>query len=127
MIKRIVFALALVMLPTAAMAQHHDHGAKQEATNVHAEFIKQLIALKADLKLTDQQIKQIEAFSVKMEAMHKNAADHHAKPDAAKTAEKMHADLLSIFTDEQQQKISALIKAHMGKHKDKHDKSEHKH
>ena len=122
MIKKVIFALALVMLPTAAMAQHHDHGAKQEA-NVHAEFIKQLVALKADLKLTDQQIKKIEAFSLKMEAMHKNGADHHAKPDAAKTAEKLHAELLDIFTEEQQQKIGALIKANIGKH----NKSEHKH
>ena len=116
--KRLLMVLALTMLPSAAMAQHHDH-AKKETTKASAEhknFAQELIAWKADLKLTAEQIAKLEAFSVKMDEHHKNMAEHHAKAgDAAKMEGKLHSDLLAVFTEEQLVKVRPMMKAHMDK------------
>ena len=137
MIKRIALALALVMLPGAAMAQQHDH-AKQTAKPAaeHMNFARELIAAKADLKLTDDQIKKLEAFAVKMDEHHKKMDGHHAakadakaSEDAVKAESKMHTDLLAVFTEEQLVKVRPLMKAHMDKceHMKDAKKGEHKH
>jgi hypothetical protein len=137
MIKRMALALALVMLPGAAMAQHHDHAkpaAKPAAE--HMNFARELIAAKADLKLTDDQIKKLEAFAVKMDEHHKKMdGQHAAKADAkadeaaVKAESKMHTDLLAVFTEEQLVKVRPLMKAHMDKceHMKDAKKGEHKH
>lgn len=137
MIKRIALALALVMLPGAAMAQHHDH-AKPVAKSVaeHMNFARELIAAKAELKLTDDQIKKLEAFAVKMDEHHKKMESHHAAKvdakagdDAVKAESKLHTDLLAVFTEEQLVKVRPLMKAHMDKcqHMKDAGKNEHKH
>ena len=124
MIKRLVLALALVIVPGAAMAQQHNHAKKETAKPAaeHMNFARELIAAKADLKLSDEQVKKLEAFSVKMDEHHKMMADHHAAKTDAKASDeamkmegKMHADLLSIFTEEQLVKVRPLMKAHMDK------------
>lgn len=138
MIKRIVLALALVLLPGAAMAQHHDH-AKKEAVKPAAEhmnFARELIAAKADLKLSEEQVRKLESFAIKMDEHHKKMGEHHAAKadaqagEAAMKAEgKMHTDLLAIFTEEQLVKVRPLMKAHMDKceHMKGAKKAEHKH
>ena len=140
MIKRFVMALALVVLPGAAMAQQHDHAPKQTAKPAaeHMNFARELITWKADLKLSDEQVKKLEAFAVKMDEHHKKM-DHHAKADAkadAKTSadavkaeHKMHEDLLAVFTEEQLVKVKPMMKAHMEKceHMKDAKKAEHKH
>lgn len=137
MIKRIALAVALVMLPGAAMAQHHEHAkpaAKPAAE--HMNFARELIAAKADLKLTDDEIKKLEAFAVKMDEHHKKMDAHHAakanaKPseDAVKAESKLHTDLLAVFTEEQLVKVRPLMKAHIDKceHMKGARKNEHKH
>ena len=138
MIKRFVLALAFALLPTAAMAQHHDHAKKETAKPAaeHMNFARELIAAKADLKLSDDQVRKLEAFAVKMDEHHKKMADHHAakanakaSDDAVKTEGKMHADLLAIFNEEQLVKVRPLMKAHMDKceHMKGEKKTEHKH
>ena len=133
MMKRLMMVLALTMLPSAAMAQHHDHAKKEvtKATTEHKNFAQELISWKADLKLTADQIAKLEAFSVKMDEHHKNMADHHAKAgDAEKMESKMHDELLSVFTEEQLVKVRPMMKAHMEKcehMKAAKKKSEHKH
>jgi hypothetical protein len=137
MMKRFVLALALALLPSAARAQQHDHAKKEVAKPAaeHMNFARELIAAKADLKLSDDQIKKLEAFSVKMDEHHKKMGDHHAAKadakateDAMKTEGKMHTDLLAIFTEEQLVKVRPLMKAHMDKCEHmKGKKTEHKH
>lgn len=132
--KRLAFLIALALLPGSALAQQHDH-AKAEAAKPaagHMNFARELVAAKADLKLTAEQIKKLEVFAVKMDDMHKKMAAHgdHAKTmthgdaatsehkmhgDAANAEHKMHADLLAIFTEEQLVKVRPLMKAHMEK------------
>jgi hypothetical protein len=120
MIKRIVLVIALTMLPSAAMAQHHEH-AKQEtakAAEQHKNFAQELIAAKAELKLTADQIVKLEAFSAKMDEHHKNMNAHHGDAktgDAAKMESKLHSDLLEVFSEEQLVKVRPLMKAHMDK------------
>lgn len=141
MLKRVVLALAFVMLPGAAMAQHQEHTKKDAAKPAaeHMNFARELIAAKAELKLTADQIVKLEAFSAKMDEHHKMMGAHHAKADAkaeAKTSDdaakaemKMHTDLLAIFTEEQLVKVRPLMKAHMDKceHMKGAKKTEHKH
>ena len=136
MFQRFVLVLALVMLPSAAMAQHHDHAktAPKPAAE-HMNFARELIAAKADLKLTHDQIRKLEAFAVKMDEHHKrmdgHAAKHDAKAshDAVKAESKLHTDLLAVFTEEQLVKVRPLLKAHMDKceHMKDAKKTEHKH
>jgi hypothetical protein len=134
MIKRFALVLALALMPSAVMAQHHDHAkeaAKPKAE--HMNFAKELMAAKADLKLTAEQVTKLEALSVKMDEMHAKMAEMHkgggehaahgaAKPaDAAHSGDhaqmegKLHADLLAVFTEEQLVKVRPLMKAHMEK------------
>lgn len=121
MTKRLMLALALMLLPTAAMAQHADH-AKAHATtktaSEHLNFAQELIAAKAALNLTDAQIKKLEVFSAKMDEHHKNMDAHHAKmshEEMAKMEKSMHTDLLAVFTEEQLVKVRPMMKAHMDK------------
>ena len=129
MLKKALFVLALLLVPGAAMAQNHDHhGAKPAVKAEHGNFAKDLIALKADLKLSDEQISKLEALSVKMDEMHKKMADHHAKAsDAARSEDKMHADLLAVFNEEQLVKVRALMKTHHDKMKTDKPAATHKH
>jgi hypothetical protein len=118
MMKRLMMVLAFMVLPTAAMAQHAGHAPKQaaKAPAEHKNFAQELIAWKADLKLTADQIAKLEAFSVKMDEHHKNMGDHHAKAgDAEKMEAKLHSDLLAVFTEEQLVKVRPMMKAHMDK------------
>lgn len=129
MVRKALFVMALLLVPGAAMAQNHDHhAAKPAAKAEHGNFAKELIALKADLKLSDEQITKLEALSVKMDEMHKKMADHHAKAsESAKSEDKMHADLLAVFNEEQIVKVRALIKAHHDKMKTDKPAATHKH
>ena len=117
MIRKFVLALALMLIPSAAMAQHDHHAPAAKSTvKEHGNFAKELIALKADLKLSDEQIKKLEVLSVKMDEMHKKMEGHHAdKAEAAKSEDKMHADLLAVFNEDQLVKVRPLMKAHMEK------------
>jgi hypothetical protein len=144
MIKRMALVLGLALLPSAAMAQQHDHAkpaAKPAAE--HMNFARELIAAKVDLNLTTEQVSRLEALAVKMDEMHammaaKHKAGEHAahaapaKPaaDHAQMEGKMHADLLAVFTEEQLVKVRPLMKAHMEKcehMKGGQKKNEHKH
>ncbi len=120
MIKRFILALGLVLVPGAAMAQHHDHAKKEVARPAaeHMNFARELIAAKADLKLTNEQVKKLEAFAVKMDEHHRTM-DHHGQTtnakmsaDAVKAEQKMHTDLLAVFTEAQLVKVRPLMKAH---------------
>lgn len=131
MIKRFALVLALALMPSAAMAQQHDHAREAvTAKTEHKNFVRELIAAKADLKLTATQVTKLEALAVKMDEMHaKMGEKHEAKADhaahgGAKTdnhadvRHKMHTDLMAVFTEEQLVKIRPLMKAH-------HEKYEH--
>jgi hypothetical protein len=141
MIKRFILVLALALMPAAAMAQQHEHamGAAKPAAE-HMNFARQLIAAKADLKLTNDQVTKLEALAIRMDEHHKQMGQQAAKADAqaakadaqaahddaAKSEGKMHADLLAIFNEEQLVKVRPLMKAHMDAMK--HMKpTEHKH
>jgi hypothetical protein len=119
--KKMLLVLGMIMLPTAAMAQHNDHHAKSHtaAKAGHMNFAQELIAAKADLKLTAEQLTKLEVFSKKMDDLHKNMDAHHGKAmshdDMAKMEGKLHTDLLAIFTEEQLVKVRPLMKAHMDK------------
>ena len=138
MIKQSLLLLSFALLPSAALAQHHDHP-QQEAKAAHSNFARELIAAKADLKLSDEQIKKLEGFALKMDEMHKKMEHHAAKAeakadaksdaDAIKTETKLHTDLLAIFNEEQLVKVKPLMKAHMDKceHMKAAKKAEHKH
>ena len=133
MIKRFALVLALALVPGAALAQQHEHAADVAKPKAeHMNFAKELMAAKADLKLTADQIAKLEAIAVRMDDMHAKmaarhgAADHaaHATPKPTDTAHsgdhaqmegKLHADLLAIFTEEQLIKVRPLMKAHMQK------------
>jgi hypothetical protein len=132
--KRIVLALALAFVPSAALAQHHEHSKPTTAKPAaHSNFARDLIAAKTDLKLTAAQITRLEAVAVRMDEMHKHPAQHaeHAKSkeDHGQSEEKLHADLMSIFSEEQLVKVRPLMKAHMEKceHMKGARKNEHKH
>ena len=138
MIKQSLLLLSFALLPSVALAQHHDH-AQQAAKAAHSNFARELIAAKADLKLSDEQIRKLEALAVKMDEMHKKMEHHAAKAeakadaksdaDAIKTETKLHTDLLAIFNEEQLVKVKPLMKAHMDKceHMKAAKKAEHKH
>ena len=134
MIKQSLLLLSFALLPSAALAQHHDHP-QQEAKAAHSNFARELIAAKADLKLSDEQIKKLEGFALKMDEMHKKMEHHAAKTeakseaDAIKTESRLHTDLLAIFNEEQLAKVKPLMKAHMDKceHMKAAKKAEHKH
>ena len=130
MIKQSLLLLSFALLPSAALAQHHDHP-QQEAKAAHSNFARELIAAKADLKLSDEQIKKLEAFALKMDEMHKKMEHHAAKSeaDAIKTEAKLHTDLLAIFNEEQLVNVKPLMKAHMDKceHMKAAKKAGHKH
>lgn len=147
MMKRLALVLALALLPSAAMAQQHQHQqAKPEVGKAeHMNFARELIAAKADLKLSAEQVTKLEAFSAKMDEMHKKMAAMHKDSAQAHAAHgdttmkhgnmaemegKMHADLLAIFTEEQLVKVRPLMKAHMEKCEQMmsgQKKAEHKH
>jgi hypothetical protein len=80
MLKRIAFLFALLLMPSAVMAQNqpqekkHDHAA---AASEHKSFPQLIIQKRADLNLTDEQVAKLEAISVKMAAHHKAMAEHH--------------------------------------------------
>jgi hypothetical protein len=121
MIKRFILVLALALMPGAAMAQQHEHsmGAAKPAAE-HRNFARQLIAARADLKLTNDQVTKLEALAIRMDEHHKQMGQQAAKADAqaahddaAKSEGKIHADLLAIFNEEQLIKVRPLMKAHM--------------
>ena len=122
MFKKLLMALALTMLPAAAMAQDHSahHGKASDAkpaTDAHAAMRKQhegflhyVVTQRDALKLTADQVKKVEAYAKKVEDHHKEeAADAAAghKVDAAHE-KKMHDDFLLIFTDAQKAQIKVL-------------------
>jgi hypothetical protein len=134
-IKKFVFALTLMLLPGAAMAQHHEHAQSttSKASAAHSNFARELMA-KAELKLTADQLARLDVLAMRMDELHKKA-DHHAgaaksKQDHAQGERKLHDDLLAVFNDEQLVKVRPLMKAHMEKcehMKDAAKKTEHKH
>jgi len=141
MMKRFVLLCALALLPSAAMAQQHDH-AKAKPAAAHANFVRELIAAKAELKLTDEQITKLESLSVRMDEMHAKMGEMHAKMSSAgadsaarsdaRTAHaqmegKLHADLLAVFTEAQLTKVRPMMKAHMDKTGMGEKKHEHQH
>ncbi len=124
MLKKFVIALALVLLPGVAAAQQHAHDAHSAhaaARKEHANFAQQLIAAKADLKLTAEQVQKLEAISVKVDEMHKKMekeqvkADAHASHMASPEVQNLHNELMKVFTEEQLVKVHALMKADMEK------------
>jgi chromosome segregation ATPase len=138
MFKRIAFLSALLLMPTAAMAQDqpqekkHDHAATAAK---HTPFPQLLIQKRAELNLTDEQVAKLEAISAKMAEHHNEMAEHHdkmaehkqqMKTEQAekkemkhdgmkhdKSAASMHDELFSIFTPEQLEKVKPLMKEHM--------------
>ena len=129
MIRKALFVFALLLMPGVAMAQHHDHHAAKPAAKAdHVNFAKDLIGLKADLKLSDEQVRKLESLSVKMDEMHKKMEAHHGNAaDASKAEDKMHAELLALFNEEQVVKVRALLKAHHDKMKAAKPAATHKH
>jgi hypothetical protein len=128
MIRKVLFVFALLLVPSAAMAQHHDHHAAKPAKADHGNIAKDMIALKADLNLTDDQIKKLEALSATMDEKHKMMAGMHANAaEAKKIEDKLHADLFAIFNEEQVVKVRALLKAHHDKMKTDKAAPAHKH
>lgn len=124
MFKKFAIALALVLLPGVAAAQqnaHDAHAAHMAARKEHANFAQELIAAKADLKLTADQVQKLEALSVKMDEMHKKMdkdqakADAHASHMASPEVQNLHNELMKVFTEEQMVKVQAMMKAHMEK------------
>lgn len=122
MIRKLGLVLALLMVPGAAMAQHHDHAKPAAGKTEHVNFARELIAAKADLKLTADQIKKLEVFSARMDEMHKKMAASHGTAEghaahgtAGHDEGKMHAELLKLFTEEQLVKVRPMMKAHMEK------------
>ena len=122
MIRRFMLVCALLMVPGAARAQHHDHAKPAAGKTEHVNFAQELIAAKADLKLSADQIKKLEVFSAKMDEMHKKMSEQHASAEghaahgmAGQDEGKMHAELLKLFTEEQLVKVRPMMKAHMEK------------
>lgn len=113
MFRKFAFALALTLLPAAAMAQEHQHHApaakKHEHKAEHKMFPQQLIEMRTELKLTDEQVTKLKALSVKMEEHHKTMG----KPEHADDEGKLHVELLKIFNEEQRKKVVPLMRAHM--------------
>jgi hypothetical protein len=122
MMKRMMLAFALMLLPTAAMAQHADHAKAHDAAKPsagHMNFAQELIAAKADLKLSAAQIQKLEVFSARMDEHHRKMAAHHGETmsheEMAKMESKMHTDLFAVFTEEQLVKVRPMMKVHMDK------------
>jgi hypothetical protein len=133
MIKRFFLVLSFVLVPGALMAQHADHGKQHASKAAHMNFARELIAAKADLKLTTEQISRLEAFAIKMDEHHKKmeagtAVDTKMK-EGAHAESKLHTDLLSVFTEAQLVKVRPMMKAHMDKceHMKNATKAQHKH
>ena len=116
-------AFTLLAVPQLLQAQHHQHPAPKKQTSVegHADNpARALIAARAELKLTDEQVKKLEAIVLRMDAHHKSmrvnhgdAAKHEsAKHEAAKAEDQIHKDFFAIFTKEQLPKVKEVMAAH---------------
>ena len=120
MLRKLVLMLAFLAVPAVAAAQDHSahHGAhhppaKGAGVAEHEDFAQQLIAMRADLKLTDAQVQKLRALSVKMTEHHKNMgknADHDMEME-----EKMHTELRAVFDQAQMKKVHALMVKHAAK------------
>ena len=114
--------LALLALPQAARAQHHDHAAAPKAAaKAHTDNpARTLIAARAELKLTDDQVKKLEAIALRMDAHHKSMSGAHgagahggaAKHEMGKGENQIHKDFLAIFTEDQLVKVKEVMAAH---------------
>ena len=137
MLTKFALALALMLVPGVAAAQqnaHDAHSAHAAARKEHANFAQQLIAAKADLKLTAEQVQKLEAISARMDEMHKKMekqpakADAHAAHMASPGVQNLHNELMKVFTEEQLVKVHALMKTHMEKEgQGKSDAKAHQH
>jgi hypothetical protein len=128
MVRKLVLTAAFMFLPAAAMAQDHSahHApAKKEAAaehhkksgdhhmkagEHHKNFAEQLIEQRADLQLSEAQVKKLEALSAEMTEHHKGMgknAEHDNEME-----EKMHAKVRAVFTPEQMKKVHTLMVKH---------------
>ena len=136
MVRRLALALALTVLPAAAMAQgatgeHKEHAKMMSQELSHEAFVQGLIEKRAELELTDDQVAKLAAFKTKLSEHHKamKAAPKHemkemkhdaaaAKHDAKAMAHEdpamaeLHKEFMAVFTDAQRVKVEALMKAH---------------
>lgn len=127
MVRKLVLAAAFMFVPAVAMAQdhsahhtpakreaaaeHHKAGAEHHKAGAdHKNFAKQLLEQRADLKLSEAQVKKLEALSAKM-AEHHEGMGKDAEHDM-EMEEKMHAQLRAVFTPEQMKKVHALMVKH---------------
>lgn len=116
MVRKLVFALAFMCVPAVAAAQdhsahsaHHD-AAKADGLAAHEDFAQQLIAKRAELKLTDAQIEKLRVLSAKMVEHHKSMGknmEHDVEME-----EKMHTELRAVFNKEQLKQVHALMAKH---------------
>lgn len=129
MVVGIGMGLALLTVPQAARAQHHDHAAAPGAVaKAHTENpARALIAARAELELTDVQVKKLEAIALRMDAHHKSmgggrkahgSAAHH---EVGQSERQIHKDFLAIFTEEQLPKVKQVMAAHHAGMHPKHD------
>ena len=122
MFRKLAIAITLCVLPTAALAQEHQHnGAAKpvEHAKVHRTLPQILIENRAELNLTEEQIAKLEALAAKMQSHHKSqmkigagSVGHHG-PSAAKSHDKMHDELLSLFNETQKEQVKAMIRKHL--------------
>ena len=121
MFKKAAIALALILFPAVASAQHHQHSdAAKKAQHDHAKaasaehvnFPQLLMEKRAELKLTDEQIAKLEDISARMAQHHAEMKKAGAKHDHA-AGSKLHDELLAIFTEDQLAKVRPLMKDHM--------------
>jgi choline dehydrogenase-like flavoprotein len=122
MLRKVAFTIALTLLPAVASAQEHNHPATTTKTQhehaaaaktgEHMNFVQMVMAKRAELKLTDEQIAKLEDASAKMAKHHAAMEKSDVKPSEADRS-KMHEELMSIFTEEQAVKVKEMMKQHM--------------
>lgn len=126
MVMGVAFGLALLALPQAARAQqHHEHAAPKAAAKAHMENpARTVIGARAELKLTDDQVKKLEAIALRMDAHHKSMSGGHGasahgagahgadKHEMGKSENQIHKDFFAIFTEDQLVEVKKVMAAH---------------
>lgn len=121
MFRQAALMIALTLVPAVASAQQHQHDAPKKPQHEHTtavrpsdhtNFVQLLMEKRVELKLTEEQITKLENASAKMTKLHAEMKKTGAKYDHS-ADNKMHDELLAIFTEEQLVKIRPLMKAHI--------------
>jgi Spy/CpxP family protein refolding chaperone len=132
MMKRVALALALTLVPAAAMAQtaeaaHKDHAKMMGQEMSHEAFVQSVIAKRAELELTDDQVAKLTKLKTKLtdhakmmkahekpmqQDMKEMKHDGKAMPHGDPAMAELHKEFMAVFTDAQKAKVDALMKAH---------------